>query len=73
MSEFYVVAKGIMTRDGKLVVHNGGTYKVFDTDRMINAESPMFLIYSDREMFEYVDSYYFKPDDDDDDDDWWVE
>ena len=48
MSEFYVVAKGIMTRDGKLVVHNGGTYKVFDIDRMINAESP------------YV-SYLFRP------------
>lgn len=69
MIGFYVVAKGIMTRDGKFVVHYGGTYKVFDIDRMVNAESPMFLIYSDRKMFEYVDSYYFEPDNDDDDDD----
>lgn len=74
MTEFYVVAKVSMRQDGQNVIEQNQDYKVFDVDRMINTESPMFLIYSERGRFEYIDSYNFKPncedEEDDDDDDW---
>ena len=75
MIGFYVVAKDTMTRDGQVVIERNQDYEVFNIDRKINTESPMFLIYSERGRFEDVDSCHFRPDyeDDDDDDDWWVE
>ena len=73
MIGFYVVAKDTMMRDGQVVIERNQGYEVFNIDRMTNAESPMFLIYSERERFEYVDSCHFKPDykDENDDDDLW--
>lgn len=69
MIGFYVVAKGSMMRDGQVVIERDQDYEVFNIDRMINAESPMFLIYSKQGKFEYIDSCHFKPDYEDENDD----
>lgn len=67
-----VIAKTTLRKDGQVVIEQSQDYELFDVNRMVNAERPDFLIYSERERFEYVDSFYFRPDyDDDEEDDIW--